>query len=188
MTAQIGDHFKFNGTTYSIAAISSPLRFNPRKYGIIPESACTACWDGYWCVYNITDEGIFLEDLYINSANDFYPEIEGITPETDANGEDDFSYMGHHLYKGLNLKVNYTGRILIGDEFLYEYYIHMGYQRPWAYEVLTELVFENGTLIETNDQSQIAADLREKINRDEAFAKQLYSRLSHFSDGEIWWL
>lgn len=174
MTAQIGDSFRFEGTEYSMVAISEPLKFNPQEYGITPESICTCCWDGFWCVYNITADGIFLEDLYINSKDDFYPEINGVLPLCAESGSDRFKYMHHHMYKSVNLRIPYTGKILVGDEFIRDYYIHMGYQRAWAYNVLVELVFENGILIETNDQSKIAAELREKISKDEKFEEKLY--------------
>ena len=70
------------------------------------------------------------------------------------------------MYKGLNIKMNYTGKILVGSKFIPKYYIHMGYQRAWAYEVLTEFVFENGNLVKANDLSDVAAKLRAKIDED----------------------
>lgn len=70
MTAQIGDTFKFKGEDYSIVAISTPIGFNPQNYGITPELICTACWNGYWCEYEISDTGIFLKNLYINSKDE----------------------------------------------------------------------------------------------------------------------
>ena len=195
MTAQIGDKFNFNGEMHSIVAMSAPLRFNPGKYGIMPESACTACWRGFWCVYNITDEGIFLNELYINSHNDRYPEIEGILPEKDPNGEGDLKYMGHHVYKNLNIKMNFSGKLLVGSGFISKYYIHMGFQRAWAYEVLTELVFDEGNLIETNDHSDIAADLRKKIGTAKVFPSSFFPKRDFVSDSfsleygdKAWWL
>ncbi len=196
MTAQIGDRFKFEGKEYSIVAISTPLEFDPLKYGITPEAACTACWRGFWGVYNITETGIFLEDLYINSKDDYYPEIEGVLPLSEDEPSKRFSYMGHHLYKGLNIKVPYSGKILVGNEFIDKYYIHMGFQRAWAYKELTELVFENGELLETIDQSQVAADLRAKIDNDKQFDKKLHCNIPRFVDESFsldygikaWWL
>lgn len=196
MTAQIGDRFKFEGTEYSIVAISEPLSFEPREYGITPEAACTACWNGFWCVYNITEKGIYLEDLYINSKDDYYPDIEGVAPLSEEDSGKRFAYMGHHLYKGLNLKVPYSGKILVGDGFIHDYYIHMGYQRAWAYKVLTELIFENGELIETNDQSHIAAEIREKSSKDNNFEKKLHRNIPRFVNESFaldygtkaWWL
>lgn len=82
-----------------------------------------------------------LQNLYINSKDDYYPEINNVSPEKE--GKKSFMYMGHHLYKNLNIFIEYTGKILIGKGFINKYYIHMGYQRAWAYEVLQELVFDN---------------------------------------------
>ncbi len=196
MTAQIGDSFKLDKKEYTIVAISEKLKFDPVKYDIIPQMASTACWRGFWCVYNITDEGIFLEDLYINSKDDYYPEIEGVKPLSEKEVDGEFEYMGHHLYKGLNIKMDYTGKILVGDKFMREYYIHMGFQRAWAYEKLLELVFVEGNLIEKNDQSQVAADLREKISNDSEFHEKMRMDISKFVEDSFsidygtkaWWL
>lgn len=167
MTAQIGDTFKFKGEDYSIVAISTPIGFNPQNYGITPEPICTACWNGYWCEYEISDTGIFLKDLYINSKDDYYPEINGVSPQNKKKeGKRQHQYMGHHLYKNLNISLEYTGKILVGKGFLREYYIHMGYQRAWAYEVLEELVFQKGKLIKTFQHNEMARKIREEIDSE----------------------
>lgn len=163
MTAQMGDRFKFDGKDYTIVALSERIRFNPKDYGIMPEAVCTACWNGFWCVFNIKDEGIFLEGLYINSKDGNYPPINGVKPMSGDENGIEFSYLGHHLYKGINLKIPYTGKLLVGGDFIPEYYIHMGYQRACGYRELVELVFKDGMLVETNDQSKIAAQIREGI-------------------------
>ncbi|MBE6679053.1 MAG: hypothetical protein E7598_00865 [Ruminococcaceae bacterium] len=196
MTAQIGDRFKFDKSEFTMVAISEPLSFDPSKYGITPESVSTACWRGFWCVYNITDKGIFLEDLYINSKDDYYPEIEGVKPFFEEDRNKRFAYMGHHLYKGLNIKLDYTGKILVGDGFIHEYYIHMGYQRAWAYKKLVELVFADGNLIEKNDHSKVAADIRKKIRNDKDFDQKLHMDIPKFVEDSFsldyktkaWWL
>ena len=162
MTAQTGDKFVFRGEDYSIVAISSPINFYPQNYGIKPRAFCTGCWKGYWCEYYISDKDIKLENLYINSQNGNYPEIRGIKPEKD--GEKDFLYMGYHLYKNLGMPVDYTGKIIVGKGFINKYYIHMGYQRAWAYEVLKELIFANGIFVESIDHSEMARKLRSELD------------------------
>lgn len=163
MTAQIGDKFTFRGSDYSIVAISTPIKFKPIQFGITPLSVGTACWAGYWCEYDISEEGIVLKNLYINSKDNNYPPINGV----EAEGEDkDFKYMGHHLYKNVGIPIKYTGKILVGKDFLREYYIHMGYQRAWAYQTLVEFIFEDGSLLDTVDHSQMAEKLREEIKKD----------------------
>lgn len=193
MTAQIGDRYKFKNRDHTIVARSATKVFHPSEYGIMPEAACTACWNGFWCVYSVTDDGIFLEDLYVNSKDDHYPPIEGVLPEQ-QNGN--ASYMGHHRYAGLNIRLPYTGRILLSDGSVYVDYIHMGNHHPWAYKELVELVFEEGKLIETNDQSHIAAKIREKIRSDDSIVVELLKlRFGLIQAGEIieggddiWWL
>ena len=96
MTAQIGDSFKFDGQDYTIVALSEYIRFDPREYGITPEAACTACWAGYWCAYNIKEDGIYLEDLYINSKDDYYPEILGVNPVSEEETGNKFSQIQVH--------------------------------------------------------------------------------------------
>ena len=68
--------------------------------------------------------------------------------------------------------MEYTGKILIGKDFINEYYIHMGYQRAWAYEVLEEVIFDKGKLIKTVDHSEMAKKLRLDLeNKVERFQK-----------------
>ncbi len=196
MTAQIGDRFKLNNDEFSIVAINSPLQFIPENYGITPAMRTTACWRGYWCVYNITDTGIYVEDLYINSKDEKYPEISGVLPVFDDKTSERFLYMGHHMYKGLNIKIPYTGKILVGSSFLREYYIHMGFQRPWAYKILKELIFDNGNLIEIIDHSDKAEEIRNKIKLDKTFDDKLKSDIPKFVEESFsldfntkaWWL
>ena len=83
----------------------------------------------------------------------------------------------------------------MGDDFLSDYYIHMGFQQPWAYQKLIDLVFENGKLIKTLDQSHVAEGLRIKLRTDEAFGKRSFlQRLQAYrSDrlkkpADLWWL
>lgn len=195
MTAQIGDKFTFHGSDYSIVAISTPIQFNPVQFGITPLSACTACWAGYWCEYDISEEGIVLKNLYINSRDNNYPAINGVEAEEDEREK--FQYMGHHLYKNIGIRMKYTGKILVGKDFLREYYIHMGYQRAWAYQALVEFIFEDGNLIETVDHSNMAEKLREEIKKDtgkpKPYTEQDIARFvkNSFSldiDVKAWWM
>ena len=111
-----------------------------------------------------------LQNLYINSENDYYPKINNVSSERE--NKKSFEYMGHHLYKNLNIFMEYTGKILIGKGFIKKYYIHMGYQRAWAYEVLDELIFDKGELIKTVDHSEMAKKLRLELeNKAEEISK-----------------
>jgi len=194
MTAQIGDIYKFEDIKYSIVALNNPIKFDPATYGITPKAPHTACWAGYWCEYDISEDGIVLRDLHINSEDNYYPEINGVQPLIELE-EDSFSYF--HLYKGINLAMEYTGRIVAGADFLWNYYLHMGYQRAWAYEKLLEFSFEDGKLIETIDHSLMAAKLRTEIDEDpNEFMEKIRGDIFSYVDesfsfdfaSKCWWL
>lgn len=190
MTAQVGDRFIYKEDNYSIVAISKPIQFDPLDYGIKPVACCSACWKGYWCDYHISTKGIMLQNLYINSENEYYPEINNVSPEKKRK------YMGHHFYKNINIFMEYTGKILIGNGFIREYYIHMGYQRAWAYEVLEELLFDHGKLVKTIDHSEMAKKLRKELEDKPEEIKKISDNIPLFVEesfslemqDKAWWI
>ena len=187
MTAQIGDRYKYRGWEYTIVAQSDSLDIHPTLFGIVPKAATSACWSGFWCVYDIRKDGIYLKDLYVCSKDDLYPTINGKKPATCADGSE-WSYMGHHLYCNLNYRVPYTGRLLVGRGFLSKYYIHMGYQKPWSYRKLKELIFEEGVLVEVIDQSRVAAQLRRKIKKENLYRVGFIDGCVSLDETDLWWL
>jgi len=165
MTAQISDRFLILDHEYSEIAFSEPFAFAPREYGLRPGMHSTACWKGYWCVYQVTEDQILVKDLYIHTSDKHYPDINGVSVKKEDGR--DFSYMGFHLYENVNIPVAYTGRILVGKDFKIEHYIHMGLQRPWAYETVLELVFDSGKLNQKIDHSCVSADIRAALTEYE---------------------
>lgn len=179
MTAQIGDIYKYKRKEFSIVALSNAIQFDPKEYGLEPHARSTACWRGYWCEYNIVDDELLLQNLYIFNADGKYPPLNGIeiSPQEyqectaysfkNKKGEKVMrpKHMGHRVYKNVNMPIPYTGKILLGDGFMHEYYIHMGFQRGWAYRELVEFVFEDGVLLECNDLSHIAKAQRDAIKK-----------------------
>lgn len=209
MTAQIGDIYKVKNKQFTVVAMSAPMVFDPHDYGLEPQSRCTACWRGYWCEYNIEDDKLFLQNLYMYNRDENYPDINGVSvsPKTYHDAicirekkeeiikiED---HMGHRLYCNVNLPVSYTGRVLVGDEFIKKYYIHMGFQRSWAYKVLKEFVFEEGLLLEIIDHSMMASKIRKIIDdSDEDLYHKLGSDVFKFVEDSFsleystkaWWI
>ena len=177
MTAQIGDKYKYQKQEFTIVALSSRMLFDPKDFGLEPNSRSTACWRGYWCEYDITDEELLLKNLYIFNSEGKYPPLNGVEVSPPEFKEYECyrgnrkkrekvsmpAHFGHRVYRDVNLPISYTGRILLGADFMQEYYIHMGFQRGWAYKKLVELVFEEGVLLESNDLSHIAKAQRETM-------------------------
>ena len=156
MTAQIGDIYKYQKKEFTVVALSSVMLFDPKNYGMEPHASSTACWRGYWCEYAIEDDELLLNDLYLYNSDDKYPSLNGVEvslpefKEYKCQGGKKIimkAHFGHRVYKDVNMPIPYTGKILLGDGFMREYYIHMGFQRGWAYKKLIELVFEEGILL-----------------------------------------
>lgn len=179
MTAQIGDIYQYHNKNYTIVALSSGILFDPKNFGLEPHARFTACWRGYWCEYAIIDDELVLKDLYIFNLDEKYPSFNGVEvspPEFEEyerySGNVKKSekvtlpaHFGHRVYRDVNLHIPYTGKILLGDGFMKEYCINMGFQRSWAYKELIELIFEEGLLLDCNDLSHIAEAQREAMKK-----------------------
>lgn len=176
MTAQIGDIYKYGKKKYQIVAMSAGMPFNPKHYGLEPHPSSTACYRGYWCEFSVDDEKLVLKNLYLFNMDGNYPPLNGVevAPQefieferrTGKNKTEKYVYPAHHghrAYENLDMLIPYTGKILLGDGFMDEYYIHMGFQRAWAYKKLLEFVFDEGIAVECNDLSHMAKAQRQAM-------------------------
>ncbi len=203
MTAQISDSFTYQGNSYTIVAISANRKlFTPEDYGLHPDSIETSCWDGYWCEFEISD-ALYLQRLVVHCDDGNYPDICGrsVSGPIDAGHEQNvaasyqFADAGYQFYENMNLKVPYTGKLLVGSGFIHRYYIHMGYQRAYAYKKLLEFKFEEGNLKSTTDLSSLAEKFREKIGEtnvhdfehDENIPLFIQRSFSLSYDDKVWW-
>lgn len=176
MTAQVQDHFTYQGAKFSLVAMSPSEKklFDPHDYGLDPMGFCTNCWDGYWCDFDISD-ALYLEKLTIFCPDFNYPDICGrkvsfpLPEGIDLNDKEVWkdvwkNHMDYKYYENMHLRISFTGKLLAGSDFLHAYYIHMGYQRAYTYEKLYEFEFVDGKLVNTTDLSDKAAELRKQIN------------------------
>lgn len=175
MTAQIGDLCKFENEEYAILAYSDENYFVPQSYGLEPHAIATCCYRGYFSEYAVEDEEFLLKNLYIYNRDGAYPPLNGVEPEPREYYEDNLrrkkkrekiqipKHMGHRVYRNICLRVPYTGKILIGKDFIREYYIHMGFQRAWSYRKLAELTVDEGLLMASRDVSGYAEEKRREM-------------------------
>ena len=152
MTAQIPDEFVLNSEDFSLIGLKGRDLFKPEDFGITPHFSSTACWRGYVMRYIFTDDQLILDGMRVNVDNP--PKINGIEPEREGN-------MFKYYYKNLNLKTSFTGKVLLAKDFIQSMYVHMGFQRPIAFETVVEINVERGEIISVKDLSKQMEDHRD---------------------------
>ena len=168
MTAQIPDRLILKTTEYDVIGARGEGLFSPEEVGLHPFPMHTACYRGYYATYLVEEAQLFLTKLTLKlaEAEDYEP-IQNVEPELDTtrlpSGE---RVVRKGEYTDLKLPVPFTGNLLLGGDFIQKLYVHMGFQRPYAYKEVLEVVFEDGQLRETTDHSTAMADLREKVGQD----------------------
>jgi len=70
---------------------------------------------------------------------------------------------GDYRYKGLDEVIPFTGRLLLGDDFIEDMYIHMGYHPAPSYREVVELRFEQGKLVDARNPSEEMAEHRKAM-------------------------
>jgi len=155
MTSQIPDTFIYDGEKYELVALDGEGLITPQDYGMNPEMLHTACYRGFYCTYDITNDGLFLTEMVIGEVEEGYKSIQDIMPTLSNKDSRDYP-----TYKGLRLLTSFTGKIRLGKDFIRELYVHMGYQKPSAYETLLEFDFEAGKLMSMQNISASNAKKR----------------------------
>ena len=117
--------------------------FDPEKYGLSPTAPHTACWKGFIVQFRIANKQLFLDKLEVHCDNGFYPPINGV--EAIAGGLD-------RTYNGVNLKLPYSGTIIVGRTMKPEFY-GRAFTGPHSYETTYELILKDGEMIESKETS-----------------------------------
>ncbi|TFG30138.1 MAG: hypothetical protein EU532_01500 [Promethearchaeota archaeon] len=155
MTAQIPDEFIYNNESFSLVGLKGEGLYCPENFGIEPYSRCTSCWRGHVMRYIFANEELILNSMFVNAKNP--PKVNCIEPRAFKNEDNPiFDY----YYENLNLKSEFTGKILLAKDFIDSMYVHMGFQRPMAYKTVIEIRVENGTIISTSDLSKKMEEYR----------------------------
>ena len=152
MTGQIHDKVLYEGMEYDLVGQNGDRLFEPSAFGMFPKMIHTACWRGYYCSYVIEQFDWLLTRLSIRTLDEKYPPSDGVSPKDDGYGV--------MRYDGLNLPMQFRGKLLLGAEFIHEKYIHMGFQEAQSYRKVMELTFLAGKLISAQNRSEDFAKLR----------------------------
>jgi hypothetical protein len=168
MTAQASDQVAYEGHEYALCAYSNGEPFDPKAYGYKPMMASTACWRGYVSGYAMKSDRLLLDRLHINHGDGAHsasllktpPPLNGV-----AARQSEHAFIGRWLFENVGLHLPYSGGLILARNFIQELYVHMGFHPAWKYEVVHELVFEQGALIEQRDVSVQMAEIRQKASQ-----------------------
>jgi hypothetical protein len=158
VTAQIPDTLIFKGREFSLTAVDGSGLFDPADHGIEPEALHTACYHGFVVTYAVRDDRLRVASLVLGSQEQPIP-LGGVVATPG-------SYKPEWVYRDLDLPVEFTGRVLIGDgEIDDRPYLHMGFWPAWMYADVHELLFERGALIESADRTGELAAARKRLGK-----------------------
>lgn len=166
MTAQFPDRFRYRDHLYDLVGISEDTLFDPSTLGLKPVGNCTACYRGYVAVFALSGHQLVLDELHVNLEDPGEtppgtrgPVIHGVKPV----GKKEFLDLFNNHYIGLKYPLDYTGGLLLGEEFIQELYVHMGFQPAWKYRKVIELIFARGILKAEYDRSEQMAKIRDQF-------------------------
>ena len=145
MTAQISDSFMFEGEEYSLIGMRGGDLASPEQFGMEPKMLNTACYRGFIATYEVTKEALYLRELTLREKNGNYLPIDEIQPEKEQ-------YQA--TYHDLNVVVPFTGKIRLAKGFIHDLYIHMGFQKPSAFETVLDLTLKDGRVVKILDRSK----------------------------------
>jgi hypothetical protein len=163
VTAQAMDLVRWQDRTWSLVGIDGDGLFDPTALGIEPQMLHTAAWRGYICTYAVEDDELRLRRLEIGF--DRATQERALTGEPPLIGDATPARQGSGyvwIYDDADLPVPFTGGLRIGDGFIRELYVHMGFAPAWKFEEVYELRFDAGRLVAAEDQSAEMRDQRER--------------------------
>ena len=169
MTAQMHDRVNLQDTEYSLVGIDGSQLFEPENFGFKPTGTVTNCARGFVCHYILVDNALILNKLQVSYGHlgrtkfthKRCLEINGVSP---IFNKDRVAYFNNR-YENLDLKMEFTGRILIADGFIDKLYVHMGFHPAWKYLTVYELTFDNGQVRDIQDVSQKMKEIRDEMIR-----------------------
>jgi hypothetical protein len=159
MTAQAPDTVEVRGRAYAIAGASGSGLFSPAEHGLVTMPLTTANWRGYQASYAVRRGVLHLARLEIGlhpeARGDRAPVLFGAGPDEEA--------AARLLYRFADAPIPYSGGLLLGDDFVWELYVHMGFHPAWKFRNVLELTLEEGRVVREHDRSEEMAEIRDRV-------------------------
>jgi len=146
VTGQVADQVQWRNKSHDVTAVDGSGLFE--AVGV--RALSTACYRGYIASYEIHGHRLVLVALDVD------PEYEGAY----LGGSWAMSEDGLREFRGLDVSVPFSGRLLIGAGYVDIGRLHMGFRPAFGYRRVWELVFNAGRLVAAHDRSAALADVR----------------------------
>lgn len=145
MTGQVSDTVRWQRQEYELVGIDGGPLFEPTEHRLEPEMESTACYRGFVCHYGLRTVGLFLNrlEVYLPHVEDRPPEVHGVQAQPPIEP------WGMWEYTGVNLRIPFRGRLLLGRDFDWSQYQHMGFQDWQAYRDVREAVIDGRSVTVT---------------------------------------
>ncbi|RCJ18267.1 hypothetical protein A6770_06750 [Nostoc minutum NIES-26] len=174
---------------FSITAINGTGLYSPQQDGISPISFSTACYRGYTCIYQVSEEYLYLKQLNIGlKLKDRLTAKYGkglrlfdITPKY-------HNYDSYVVYEEINKIIYFSGGLLLGKNFIKEMYIHLGYHPAYKFREVHELIFREGQLVKSTDISQKIDEFRGAIatHESQSIIEKLTTETNYRNEFQKW--
>jgi len=182
VTAQFSDTVRYRKKPRAIAGVKGTGLFDPAQQGVKAVGWSTACYRGFHCTYEITNGSLFLTQVNLGLgekdrdlvARGEGPKLYGKVPRRYTEhghstnvrtGEVTTSWQSSDfVVDGLQELVPFTGGLLLGDKFIREMYVHMGFHPAYKFREVHELVFDYGRVTLEQDCSAPMAEFREMLS------------------------
>jgi hypothetical protein len=145
MTAQISDVVIYKEEHFALIGIGGGRLLSPERFGMCSEMLHTGCYRGFCAVYELTETELLLRELVLREKYGNYLPIGGVFPE---------KYEHHAHYRNLSAHVPFTGKMRLAKDFIEDFYIHMGYQKPTAFKTVYDITLQDGRIIDLKDRSK----------------------------------
>ena len=162
MTSQIQDEIEYRAKRYAITAIEGVGMFDPSDHGVRPRMLSTACWRGYICTYRIEDDALLLSQVELGLPTDSQHAGLRLFGHEPSKNHGATMHSDAAFYE-LAEPIAFTGRLLLGADFVEGVYLNMGFSPAWLYHDVHEVTFTSGRLTDSTDHSTALAELRDRL-------------------------
>ena len=167
MTAQAQDLVRWRERTWALVGEDGTGLFDPTAFGVVPQALHTGAWRGYICTYAVADAELRLVRLEIGFDPDTSERAKAGDPPLIGGGAPVQRGSGSAwLYDGIAEPVHFTGGLRLGDGFITELYVHMGFAPAWKFAEVFELRFDGGRLLSAVDRSDEMRRVREELSTE----------------------